>query len=113
MKKMLLSLALCLLCCGTMMAQETLHLTNRNKPLLASSLKNSTVNAGFYYMFDSYQTKTFHNSVAGGLLKANGGLGGDFELGLFGPFSIEAGGFACMYTLTQDFEGLTAGDFWR
>ena len=112
MKKLLLSSALCLLCFVSM-AQGSINLATRDKPLLSRPQNSRSISVGLYYMFDSFQTGTFHNSVSSGLIKANGGLGADVEFGILGQFGIEAGGFACMYNLTQDSEGLTAGDYWR
>ena len=112
MKKLLFTAALCLMCFVSM-AQGSINLATRDKPLLSSPQNSHSANLGFYYMFDSYQTRTFHDSVSSGMLKANGGLGADVEFRILGQFGIEAGGFACMYSLTQDYEGLTAGDYWR
>ena len=111
MKKLLLTVALCLACLGAN-AQGPVNLSDQSTPLLSAPKKAVGTNVGFYFMFDSFLTPDYKAAVAAEALNS-GGLGADVEFGLFGPFSIQAGGFASMYGVKQELNEVEPGDYWR
>ena len=110
MKKLLLIVTLCLSCLAAS-AQGALNLADRSKPLLSAPTRDG-MNAGFFYMFDSFLTQDFQTATASKALNS-GGLGLDLEFPLIAPFYIQVGGFASMYTVKETVYEVEPGEFWR